>query len=154
MTSVGCASGSIQRRKNSVEKSLQKYIAILSNSRVLLAVEQFNSPITNSLLMLDHLRKKSVVFLSFHCLFFFLVCFVVVVFSRNGFLFSSQYLLSQWLIWQQVTMIVCCFSAFLNTVTAFLSTISMSDIPLNLVLHLIKMSAWNVSFLSRPCSLL
>lgn len=60
MTSVGYASGSIQRRKNSVQKSSQKYIAILSNGRVLLAVEQFNSPITNSLLMPDYLRKISV----------------------------------------------------------------------------------------------
>lgn len=83
MTSVGCASGSIQRRKNSVEKSLQKYIAILSNSRVLLAVEQFNSPITNSLLMLDHLRKKSVVFLSFHCLFFFSCLFCCCCFFQE-----------------------------------------------------------------------
>lgn len=98
--------------------------------------------------------KKKFCGVSVLSLYFFFLFVLLLFFSRNGFLFSSQYLLSQWLIWQQVTMIVCCFSAFLNTVTAFLSTISTSDIPLNLVLHLIKMSAWNVSFLPRSCSLL
>jgi len=34
-----------------------------------------------------------------------------------------------------------CFSAFLNTVAAFLSPVSMRDMPLKVVLCLIKMSA-------------
>lgn len=51
-----------------------------------------------------------------------------------------------------MSLLLLCFPE--HTVLAFLCPLLTSDIPLNLVLYLFRISIMHVSFLTRPCSFL